>query len=441
MTVRFTANPAPAAPTLDLDALLLPQLKPGGHTDGTPGPAVLRVLCRALALGVSVTHTRRWLILHGSVEMQSLATNDARFFPLVSRARAHVALHSSPAGAAAARTTVARRLVARLTTPIAPGTISARRELSARLALAVIGVHQLELGFEKVLVSAGWLAARLGMTVNGAQKVLNTLEKDLHWIARHGRRVDGIRWKLTRLGGEEERERAWLHAPTVDALAALTPHDDPLASIISTAAHEAWSYSWAEDEKPARILGVRHWVALVQAHAGLPVEDGLGLAASAIRRLRRELSVRLPGALGAGSDLLLHLDALAEVTGATALRAERDAKTAAISAATKARFAEFQQRQAAELEVKRNVGKALRYAQSDEVLGLIPAGVPGLQAWASSAAAYFIAGPGAERITPEQNGLARGYLVEHIRRRGHDQAKADQVAKFVFRDSRGRAAA
>jgi hypothetical protein len=55
-----------------------------------------------------------------------------------------------------------------------------------------------------------------------------------------------------------------------------------------------------------------------------------------------------------------------------------------------------------------NVGKALPDAQCDKVLGLIPADVPGLQAWASSAAAYFIAGPGAERITPEQNGLARG---------------------------------
>lgn len=436
MTVKFTANPAPAVPALDLDQLLLPQLKPGGHTNFTPGPAVLRVLCRALASGVTATHARRWLVKNGSSELLTLVTSNARFFPLVTKARAHVALHSSPSGQAAARTTVARRLVARLTTPIAPGTISARRELSARLALAVIGAHQIDLGYEKVLISAGWLAARLGMTVKGSQQVLSTLEKDLKWIARHGRRVDGIRWKLTRLGGEEERERAWLHAPTVDALAALTPHDDPLAAIISTAAHEAWCYSWTADEKPARILGVRHWVALVHAHAGLPPDEGLGLPVSAIRRLRRELDVRLPDALTAESDLLLDLDALAEITGATARRAESDAKTAAVSAATKKRFAEFQARQAEELEVKRTVGRALRRAQHvDGPLGPIPTDASGLQAWTSAAAAYFIAGEGAEDIGAEHAVIARSYLVKHIVERGHADARAEQVAKFVFRDS------
>jgi hypothetical protein len=434
MTVTFTSTTAlaPGVPAPDLDKLLLPQLKLGGYNDSHPGQAVLRVLCRALASGVSVTHARRWLVKNGSDEVRSLATGNAGFFKLVGKARAHVALHASPSGQAVARLTVARRLVARLTTPIGRPEISSAREIRARQALAVIGTHQIQVGFTKVLVSAGWLSVRMGLSLNQAQKTLTTLEKDLGWIARHGRRVDGIRWKLTPLTDEGTRERAWNYAATVDALAARTPHDDALAAVIDTAAHPAWCYSCTNDEKPTQLLGVRAWLVLSHSAAGLPDEEGLGLSAATVRRLRRELDTRLPGVRLAESDLLLDLDVIADETGASVKRAARDAEIAAVSAATKARFADFKTRQAAKLEVQRTVGRVLRRTQHvNGVLGPIPSDVAGLQAWASAAAAYFIAGEGAEEIGSEAAGLAREYLVRRIIERGHSERRAEQVARFA----------
>ena len=283
----------------------------------------------------------------------------------------------------------------------------------------------------------------MSLSVNSAQALIQVLEKDLGWITRHGRRADGIRWKLTRLSGDnadELRERAWLHAATVDALANQTPGDDYLATVLASASHPAWHFSEglvsAGSSETKRLLGPRSWIALVQANAGLPEEQGLGLSVRALRKARREVDAELPGSLDGSIDLLAGLDVKADRTGAAVYRAERDAKRAAASAATKERFAEFKAQQAADLVVKKAVGKALRAAQSmSGPLGPIPSDIPSLQTWASTAAQFFIAGDGAAQILPEWSGLAREYLTLHVMGVGHEMTKAEQVARFVFREA------
>lgn len=107
---------------------------------------------------------------------------------------------------------------------------------------------------------------------------------------------------------------------------------------------------------------------------------------------------------------------------------------AAVSVATRARFAEFQARQAVQIEVKRTVGRALRAQHANGPIGHIPSDVGELQAWAFAAAADFIAGDRAEDIGPKAARLPRDYLTKHVIERGHAQNRAEEMTRFVFRD-------
>ena len=276
MTVAFPTETA-ANTTLDVDSLLRPQLSATARSAGGPDSPVLRVLCRGLAAGLTPAAVRIWLLSVNDPELGPSLSNTYRWHRLVRTARAAVASEASPAGRAAEKFSVARVLVARETTPIAG--LSWAREVNARIAFAIICGIALDTRYRKMLCTAGYLATQMGITRAHAAGVLRTLEKDLGWIRRDGKRGAAIRWRITRLGGdagEELQARAWLFGGAIDAIVSGSLAEDNLAAVLRSAAHPAWHYSTPEPgidgAKVRRVLGAKAWVALVHQFAGLPDE-------------------------------------------------------------------------------------------------------------------------------------------------------------------------
>ncbi|TFD04129.1 hypothetical protein [Cryobacterium sp. TMT1-66-1] len=440
MAVFFTETPdLSQTEPINLTALLRPQLF---SKNGSPDvePTILRCLTAALTHDLSPALCRRWLIANAEPLIVTACSTNPRWFRLVAACREYLDSQNSEKGAQARRFEVARRMVARVTQPLPAGRLSWQREVNVRVALATMTMRQLEQGFVSVLVSGGWLALRMNLARPSATHVLKTLEKDLHWTRRVGARHGALQWKLPALSGPtgaELRDRAWEHAATIDALASGNYSQHPLAQVLASVAHPAWSYSQglaAEgSEKVVRILGPRAWVALVHERAGLPEEQGLGLTKGAVRKTKKLLFAELPEAFDTDADLVAALDTKALATGAIVYRAEK-ARIWAIETKETARLlAEFKEMRAARVVARRAVGAVLRKAEHNEgVLGPIPYDVGALPAWASAAAAHFngaVDHLGDRELLP----FAREMLAEHVAARGHDSAKAEKVAGFVFR--------
>ncbi|MET4703326.1 hypothetical protein [Frigoribacterium sp. UYMn621] len=332
-------------------------------------------------------------------------------------------------------------MVARIATPIPAGTVSHQREIRARHALAIIGLQQIELGYESIVVSGTWLGSRLGVTRNTAMAALKTLEKDLGWIRRVGQRGSALKWKLTKFvgpQGDELRERALLHGAAVDALASMSYDEDRLAELVAAAGHPAWSYSRARrapgSEELVQILGSRAWVAAIHHYAALSPEEGLGLPKAALSKMKRQVNAELPAVFDRHAPLLEALDAHAAASGAIVYRAERDALAAAEAAVDRARIAEFRIVNAARHAARKALAAVLRKAWSDRgPLGRVPEDVAELAAWTGEAAQ--IVAEGGLVVQPSDLASAREFLANHVIYRGFDAAKAAKVAGFVFRDA------
>ena len=199
MTVHFTDTPAGTAPAIDLNSVLYPALR-SKHGSALPDAVILRVLVSGLCAEPPILAAviRRFISAHAEPLVQAAAANPGRWFRLLQATRKHIATVNSPAGLADLRLQVARRMVARITTPIVAGTTSYQREIRARAAIAIIGLQQIELGYESIVVSGTWLGSRLGVTRSTATQILKTLEKDLGWIRRVGQRGSALKWKLTK---------------------------------------------------------------------------------------------------------------------------------------------------------------------------------------------------------------------------------------------------
>ena len=444
MTVYFTDTPADTAPALDLNSVLYPALR-SKHGATAPTAVLLRIIVAGLTAEppIPASVIRRWLAAHALAEplVQAAAANPARWFKLLQAARVHIATVHSPAGVANLKLQVARRMVARITTPIVPGTATGQQQIRARAALAVIGLNQIELGYESILVSGTWLGSRLGVSRPMATGILKTLEKDLGWIRRVGQRGSALKWKLTRFAGpqrDELRDRSLLHGSAVDALSSMNYSDDPLAELIASAAHPAWNYSRVrrspDSEEVVAILGSRAWVAAVHHYAALPVGEGLGLPKSALGKLQRQVAGELPAVFDARVPLLAALDAHALASGALVYRAERDALAAAAAAVDRQRIAEFRVVSAARHAARKALAAVLRKAWTDRgVLGRVPEDVAELATWTGHAAQ--VVAEGGLVVQPSDLETAKTFLINLVIYRGHDAAKAAKVAGFVFRDA------
>ena len=442
MAVYFTDDSAVVPLPLDLGKVLFPALR-STHGNATPDAVILRVLVAGLTAEppVPATVVRRWVSVHALAEplVQSAASNSSRWFRLLKAARKHIASVNSPAGIADLRLQIARRMVARVTTPIAPGLISHQREVRARAAIAIISLQQIELGYEAILVSGTWLGSRLGLNRSTSSSILKTLEKDLGWIRRVGQRGSALKWKLTKLSGpqgDELRDRALVHGETIDAIASMNYTDTALAELIATVAHPAWNYSRARkagSDEPSQILGSRAWVAAVHYWAVLPKSDGLGLPLRALAKLQREVTGEIPGAFNRLVPLTESLDAHAAASGALIYRAERDTAAAADAAVDRQRIAEFRIVNAARHAARKALAAVLRKAWSGHgVLGRVPTEVGELAAWTGQAAQTVAEGG----VTVQKSDLAsaREFLTNQVIYCGHDAGKAAKVAAFVFRE-------
>ena len=442
MTVHFTDTPEATAPALDLNAALYPALR-SKHGSALPDAVILRVLVSGLCAEPPILAAviRRFISAHAEPLVQAAAANPGRWFRLLQATRKHIATVNSPAGLADLRLQVARRMVARITTPIVAGTTSYQREIRARAAIAIIGLQQIELGYESIVVSGTWLGSRLGVTRSTATQILKTLEKDLGWIRRVGQRGSALKWKLTKFSGpqrDELRDRSLLHGSAVDALASQSYADDPLAELIASAAHPAWNYSRVrkspESEEVVTILGARAWVSAIHFYASLPMSDGLGLPRAALSKLQKQVAGELPAVFDARIPLLAALDTHALASGALVYHAERDALAAADAAIDRARIAEFRIVNSARHAARKALAAALRKAWTDRgVLGRVPTEVDALATWTGRAAQIIAEGGLVVQATDVTS--AREFLTNQVIYQGHDAAKAAKVAGFVFRDA------
>jgi len=416
MTVHFTDSPAETPAHPDLTELLLKTLRDkAGNPD--PRAAVLRVLVRGLAHKVSPTAVKRWLVLLGTPE-QVLCTADGQWQQLVAEAKAWLAGSSF--------LSTARRMVARVVAPVAPGTFTSKRqEVQARVAVAVIGCQLIRTGYDKLLVTGDWLGLQMNLTPTAARSVLKALER-ARWIRRVSSRGGALHYRLMKLGTEDLRDWADLHHDTIQALANGTPGDSVLASILMTAASPAWHYS---DDI---ITGGRTWLRLVLAYSGQPAGEWLGLSKRANTQLRDELLRELPGALDGTVDLAAVLSVKCEATFAFFRHVERKDGLAALAIVNRARVAAFREASQEKFAAKKFVGGLLHDAY--DVAGRVPQGsdLAEVQRWTSQAAAYFNAGAGVVHDTALLPVLA-GLLREITSKAGWSDGVIAQAVPFIIR--------
>lgn len=466
MAVSFSAEPEQVVDDA-LDHLLHTQLRSTAHADLSPRAILLRCLNATLgATPPRAAHAvRARLRVLAGPEVRPLVTDPHQWARLVSLSRKRVASSSSAGGVAVLRLEVARRVVGRVVTPLPPGTLTWAREVNARAALAIIGCEQIELGYEKIVISAGFVAVRLGVTRPYAQGILRTLERDLHWIVRDGKRRGAIRWRLTKFSGpmkEEYQGQVELHSLAVDALASGELAGSALATVIASADHPAWFHSMvrisANTDRTKKILGARGWISVVHAMAGpsstrgKPTErdaQGLGLSMRRLRATRREAAAEMPGIFDPGASIAKLLAAKSAATGASLLRDEHEQRQAREAAAWASMQKDFATKRAADAVaaamVKPQITAYLKRAPLPSTFpqragataadaGEIAAAVKLLTDWTSQAAGFWVVGEGRNLITGAEIPVARKVLEARIVDQGFEPAKASKVAAYLFRD-------
>lgn len=316
-------SPANVTPQFaDLDPLLGPTLR---NTVGSTRRVALAVLVRGFAAGHSRGLLTAWLKSRGDDDMRTLIARP--WFPdLVRDARKALGQNPSPTGGA-------RALVSHLFAPL-PGrvTVSGRREVTARVLFAVIGLEVLDsmtngvpVGTEKrymktALTTSGRLGVSTGMSAPTIRAAAHVIE-DASW-ARVVRRVHRgpTRWALGTVPREKGKDVDALHDGLIRALAegdATWVDQHPAAAIIRTVSHPAWSYG-------SEPLGYTPWLVLVASNAGVDPTT-LGVARSGVKRSRQAIVSLLAG----HDDLPSALDSHAQTTGAYIARDEAEAKRAA----------------------------------------------------------------------------------------------------------------
>ena len=354
MTVTF----AEVDDASTLDETLKPLLARASRTSA-PDATSLAAIARGISLGFKPAEIRASL---RRLDRQGGAVPNARWYRLVAHARKTVA--SSPDSGAEILLQIARRVVARLLNPVAPDGLGPRAEVSARIALGVIGGVFLResavRGFDSIICTSSYLAAQLGITTRQASRVLKQL-RGLGWIAPTTKAKGGaLRWRLPRLS-HDESQLAYHFGDTIDALS--SGSSDPLAEVLQSALHPAWHYGTKGE------LDGRGWLALLAHRAG--TVGHFGLSQTLTRRARLAIETHLPGVWeGGDTNLAEALDRYAEQSRANTRKAEAEVVLSRAAAEHRAQLAGLMARRAEEKELRAQARAVLRKAWG--VVGGVP---------------------------------------------------------------------
>ena len=389
----------------DADRVLLPHLN-----RSTGDRALLAALVRGLALG----YTPRQIAAVARRHAPELDITSPNWQRLVSAARARLSLVAAAGGGAGKiRLRIARRIGGHLLDPGTPPGLGPRSEAAARIAFGVVaGIFAREAearGFDTIILTSAYLAARLGVSQRQAVRSLKIL-RGLGWISAAPKAAGGAaRYRLGRLS-HAEGEAAWHFGDTVDALATGAP-GDPLAEAINSALNPAWAYG----------LGGRAWLALVAERAGL---GGLGLSRPLRKRARAEIQKFLPGVWEGTVPLAPTLDLYAAAAGVPARVEAAEAVLAAAAEAHRVQLAGLMARRAAQ-SAERARGRAVlktAWARVGSPPG--PGSEAKLLAWGAAAAELFA-------THPLPGGLAevvREVLVSQLAWHRHSTPEAQRIA-------------
>lgn len=305
-------------------ATLDPVLGPAtALADPTPTRVVLAALCRGLDESVRIPpRTIRLWLRSRRPDTRSVTDTPASWHRLVRAARDRVGPggSSSPEARVELQLQLARRLYGHLMSPC-PG-VSVQRAISARGALAVVGVrllhHAHEKGWDSLLVTGPWLAVQMGVSRPTAEAALRTAV-DAGWLRIVKKQRGGARTvRLARLG-QEARGVAWSLYDEVEEAADHQSHGDTNASLATqllfAADHPLWGYAEKDLDRPsAPIIGRATWLIALADALGVDPAARFGLTPRAISHHRRHVD-RL--GLGRGPGRVVdRLDAWAEQTGA-----------------------------------------------------------------------------------------------------------------------------
>ncbi|AYF99142.1 hypothetical protein D7I47_13350 [Protaetiibacter intestinalis] len=312
--------------------------------------------------------------------------------------------------------------MARLLSPLPDNAaISSRAEPRVRLAAAVTAARAVEVTGEPeaktaVMVTAGWLAGQINTTPRQAQKILTALERGARWTRRTGSAGGGrLLFRFTKLDAEAN-EVAWAHGDAIEALAQGRPDTDPLAAVIATAAHPAWSYSEGA-------LGPRAFLALLLHNA----EPGawVGLTPAGLRAGVKELDrwgLREPGI-----DLLSALDTIAEETLAVFVATDRRREMQEASARERQRLEAYRAGREERYQRRRVARAILRRAL--DVAGAPPSGTDraAIETWVPRLA--VVVRP--ELVDAETASAVHDELGEILARAGFSAEFSGKAAAFV----------
>lgn len=344
------------------------------HRGDTPRNIVLAVLCKAYASEITRTDARAWLQTQDNLDVRALARDAAKFHRLYKAAVAKVERSSDPVARRREAEAIAKILVGHLLSPVPPGRgVTKRSEPLARQTLAVVGTRLLRLhrerGFDSALVSAAWLAVRLGVGRDTAARALRTCVQ-AGWLRQRGTgRNRAGKYKIRRLPALSTPV-SWEHYDAVDALVDPAAYD-PVAETILVADHPAVGYD----------LGVRPWLVGLADEAGVNPAD-LGLARQTAPGYRRTWVAVIAATARETDSLLDALTLHAERTGADV--AARNVERARREAA-KDRVSDIEQARAR----KTQVHEALDLMLADHPIPARTAPAPERDAWINALAATF----------------------------------------------------
>ena len=421
MTVNFTESPSAAPERPDLTRLLLGTLR-DRHANPDPRAAVLRCLVLGLSNKITPAAIRRWLLLVATPEQQLCVAPAGTWFQLVGEAKRRRSDSSA--------LQTARRMVARVVTPVAPGTFTSKRqEVQCRVAIAIIGGQLLRMGYDKLLVSADWLALQMGFSTPAAARAIIKAMEKAKWIRRVSSRTIGnaLHYRLMTLPTEELRDWAEVHHGTVQALADGAPERSYFATVLMAAGSPVWFYSGDV------LTGGRTWLRLALEYSGHPKSERLGLSSRHNVVLRDELKREVPGALEGRIDLAAALEAKSEDTFAVFRHLERVDEFAALACANRERIQAFR----AEANEKFHAATIPRGLIRDALLsvGRLPEGNDreGIQHWVQTAASHFNIGSGVVH-DPAMRRAVSALLIVRATSAGWPASIITKAIPFIIRD-------
>jgi hypothetical protein len=421
LTVNFTESHSDAPPRHDLTPLLIRTLR-DWHANPDPRAAVLRCLVLGLSNKITPAAIRRWLLVMGTPEQQLCVAPAGTWFQLVGEAKRWRKDSSA--------LQTARRMVARVVAPVAPGTFTSKRqEVQCRVAIAIIGGQLLRTGYDKLLVSAEWLALQMGFSTPGtARAIIKAMEK-AKWIRRVSSRSIGnaLHYRLMTLPTEELRDWAELHHGTVQSLADGAPERSYLATVLMAAGSPVWFYSGDV------VTGGRTWLRLALEYSGHPKTERLGLSSRHSVVLRDELKREIPGALEGHIDLAAALELKCEETFAVFRHSERVDEFAALACANRKRIQTFRAEATANFHASTIPRGLIRDALYS--IGPLPEGNDreGIQRWVRAATSHFNT-DSCQVHDPAVRSAVSALLIDRATSAGWPDPIITRAIPFIFRD-------